>query len=252
VHEGLPVTVEAKPSRQNIVDAAAIREFYDRIYYGNANAGQPIPAHYRRLARKFAPWMGRRLLDVACGSGHWLVAAAGLGAIPAGVDISQKALDICRQNLPQAELHCGPAECLPFVDGQFDVVSCLGALEHFLDPLAALREMVRVAKPNAFFLLLVPNAGFLPARLGLYSGTHQADVREEIRSLVEWHELFDAAGLRVRHYWRDLHVLSWSWILRGPWYGWPARAAQAFVLPFWPLSWQYQVYYLCTAKNTLP
>ena len=153
------------------------------------------------------------------------------------------------RQLPPAELHCGPAEQLPFGDRQFDVVSCLGALEHFVDPQAALREMVRVAKPGAVFILLVPNAGFLPLRLGLYSGTQQADIREEVRSLFEWRELFDRAGLRVRYRWRDLHVISPSWIFRGPWYAWPVRAAQAFALPFWPLDWQYQVYHLCTIKR---
>lgn len=230
-------------------EAAALRDFYDRVYYAGARAPGAIPAHYRRLAKKLQPWTNLRLLDVACGTGQWLGAAAAFGAIPAGVDISQKALDLCRQALPQAELHCGAAEQLPFTDRQFDVVSCLGALEHFLDPETALREMVRVAKPDALFILLVPNAGFLPARLGLYSGTQQADIREEIRSLSEWRELFAGAGLRVRHRWRDLHVISPSWILRGPWYGWPVRAAQAFALPLWPLDWQYQVYHLCTIQR---
>lgn len=231
--------------------AAALRDFYDQVYYANAGAAPP-PAHLRRLARKFLPWQNLRLLDVACGTGQWLSAAAALGARPAGVDISQRALDVCRGALPQAELHCGAAERLPFADGCFDAISCLGALEHFLDPAAALREMVRVAKPSAIFILLVPNSDFLSARLGLYKGTHQADVREETRTLSEWRALFDSAGLRVERRWRDLHVLSPSWILRGPWYGWPLRAAQAMALPLWPLSWQYQVYHLCTAKNSQP
>jgi len=242
--------VDSKSIPQNDSDAAKIREFYDRVYYSNASADGVVAAHYRRLARKFQPWRGHQLLDIACGTGDWLSAAAALGALPCGADISQKALEVCRQRLPQAELHCGQAESLPFADQRFDVVSCLGALEHFLDPLAALREMVRVAKPNAVFVLLVPNADFLPARLGLYRGTHQADVREELRTLAEWRALFEAAGLRVRQRWRDLHVLAPEWILRGPWYGWPVRAAQAFALPCWPLAWQYQVYHLCTVKSS--
>jgi hypothetical protein len=97
----------------------------------------------------------------------------------------------------------------------------------------------------------VPNTDFLPARLGLYKGTHQADVHEEGRSLSDWRALFEDAGLCVRHRWRDLHVLSPSWICRGPWYAWPVRASQALALPLWPLSWQYQVYHLCTIKTSL-
>ena len=235
--------------KPDLLDLDTLRDYYDEIYYRRAHADHEIPNHYLRLARHFEPWNGKTLLDVACGTGLWLRAAARSGAIATGVDISQKALDVCRQTLPQAELHCGPAEELPFADRQFDVVSCLGALEHFLDPPAALREIVRVAKPGAVFLFLVPNSGFLPLRLRLYSGTQQADVREEIRSLPEWTRLFANAGLRVRYRWKDLHVLSPSWIFRGDWYRWPLRAAQALVLPFWPLSWQYQVYHLCTIRD---
>jgi SAM-dependent methyltransferase len=138
---------------------------------------------------------------------------------------------------------------LPFADRQFDFVCCLGALEHFLDPESALREMVRVAKPHAQFLLLVPNADFPPVRLGLYGGTDQSDVREELRSLDGWQELFESVGLTVVNRWRDLHVLSANWIRHGPWYFWPSRLAQALMLPIWPLSWQYQVYHQCRLRK---
>ena len=238
-----------RPTTQENPDTAALRDFYDRVYYANATVSANIRAHYRNLARKLQPWKGVRLLDVACGTGQWLGAAAALGAIPAGIDISERGLDVCRKTLPCADLHCGSAEQLPFEDGCFDVISCLGALEHFLDPATALREMVRVAKPGARFILLVPNLGFLPLRFGWYSGTQQADIREELRTLTEWRELFSSAGLEVRHRWRDLHILSPTWIFRGSWYAWPVRAAQALALPLWPLEWQYQVYHLCTMKS---
>ena len=81
------------------------------------------------------------------------------------------------------------------------------------------------------------------------AGTHQAQVHEEDRSLEEWQALFESAGLRVERRWRDLHVLSASWIFRGPWYLWFIRATQALALPLWPLSWQYQVYHLCGLKH---
>jgi hypothetical protein len=79
----------------------------------------------------------------------------------------------------------------------------------------------------------------------LYNGTSQAAVKEQAFSLLEWQELFQSAGLRVKARWKDLHILSAEWICRGAYYEWPLRAAQAIALPFWPLNWQYQVYYLC-------
>ena len=228
------------------LDHDAVREFYDNFYYRSIINRNSSGLHLRRLARRLGPWIGRRTLDVACGPGSWLQAVAERGAITAGIDISQVALDVCRKAVPEAELHCGAAERLPFADRQFDFISCLGALEHFLDIEASLREMIRVAKPNASILLLVPNADFLPSRWGLYNGTLQAAVKEQALSLLEWQELFESAGLRVKARWKDLHIVSSGWVFRGAYYEWPLRAAQALALPFWPLNWQYQVYYLCT------
>jgi ubiquinone/menaquinone biosynthesis C-methylase UbiE len=244
---------EMSAQRRNRVerqlDHDAVREFYDDFYYRDLIKRNSPKLHLRRLARRFEPWSGRRALDVGCGPGGWLQTIAERGAITAGIDISEVALEVCRSAVPEAELHCGPAERLPFADRQFDFISCLGALEHFLDSEASLEEMIRVAKPNASILLLVPNADFLPRRLGLYNGTLQAAVKEQALSPLEWQELFQSAGLRVKARWKDLHILSTAWIFRGAYYEWPLRAAQAVALPFWPLSWQYQVYYLCVLNK---
>ncbi len=239
----------ASEKTKQVPDHAEIREFYDRVYYRDANILSPVSDHLWRLAKKMGPWKGVKLLDVACGTGGWLMAAAALGAIPAGIDISQKAVEVCRRALPGADIHCGPAEKLPFNESEFDFISCLGALEHFIDAPTALREMVRVGKPNAVVVLLVPNSGFLTRRFGLYSGTEQTDVKEDVRSLHEWRDLFESAGLTILHRWRDLHILSASWVFRGPWYSWPLRAAQGFAFLLWPLSWQYQVYHLCVIRK---
>lgn len=227
----------------------AIERFYDEVYYRDVGPAGLPPRHLRQLARRVGPFWERKVLDVACGTGEWLMAAASCGAIAAGIDISRAALDACHKALPNADLQHSSAERLPFADGQFDIVSCLGALEHFLDPLRALREMKRVAKADAKFLLLVPNAGFLTRRLGFYGGTEQTVVREEVLTLPQWQSLFESAGLKVDQRWRDLHVVSPAWICRGAPISWPLRAAQALALPLWPLSWQYQVYYLCSVGH---
>ena len=142
-----------------------------------------------------------------------------------------------------------PGECLPFESNRFNLITCLGSLEHFLDPVTALQEMVRVAAEGARFIILVPNAGFLTRRLGLYHGTYQAAAREDVRTLMEWNAIFISGGLKTVKRWKDLHVLSWNWIASEGWKQIPLRAVQAVNLPFWPLSWQYQVYHLLVAAN---
>lgn len=221
----------------------AARAFYDGTYHA-APAAAP-GWHERAIAARLGDLRGKRVLDVACGAGHWLALLRARGAEVAGVDLSERAIARARAVLPGATLHQGPAEALPFPDAGFDLVTCLGSLEHFQDQPKALAEMVRVARPDARFLILVPNAGFPTRRLGLFRGTAQAAVREDVRTLDAWAALLREAGLEVEARWRDLHVLSPGWIMRGPWWMRPLRAAQAVALALWPLGWQYQVYHLC-------
>jgi len=226
------------------------RKYYNTIYHRNAKHRTPIPAHHLKLASKLKIKRGQAVLDVACGTGEWLQACSGKGAHPHGVDLSDKAIHICRLKMPEGIFMATPAGDLPFKDNWFDMVSCLGALEHFPHPGRAVREIVRVAKGNAKIVLLVPNADFLTRRLGFYSGTDQVNIREDVRTLGGWKTLFEGNGLEVVDRWKDLHVLSRQWILSGRWYWIPMRALQAALLPVWPLKWQYQVFHLCYKKTS--
>ena len=237
--------------KQSPSGAEQLRRFYNSVYYKDALPNIKYSGHFSRLAAKIGIREGQHVLDVACGQGSWLQEVNRIGAIPSGIDISDKAIDMCKTILPHGDFNIGPAEKLPFKAKRFDIVSCLGALEHFLNPETALKEMVRIAKDDAKFLILVPNAGFLTRRLKLFKGTTQSEAREEWRTLKEWKALlvFLAAGLLVEERWKDLHVLSWSWIGAKSMYHIPFRLVQAISLICWPLSWQYQVYHLCCKRK---
>jgi ubiquinone/menaquinone biosynthesis C-methylase UbiE len=217
-------------------ELSEIQEFYDSVYYRDTVANDAVPTHYRRLAERLSTGQGTQVLDVACGTVTWLRAVQERGASAAGVDLSKRAIELCHRALPDGEFYCSPAEHLPFSDQRFDIVSCLGSLEHFVDPVAALREMVRVAKPDATFILLVPNKDFLTRRLGLYHGTHQTAAEEVVRTLDEWRTLFARAGLTVEERWKDLRMLNRAWVmLSGPLLA-PNRLAQAIMLAVWGLA----------------
>lgn len=225
-----------------------IRDFYDNEYYKN-DANHSLPWHCRLVARRLGNMQGKQVLDVACGTGEWLEFFHANGAKIAGIDLSEKAIARCMRRFDDGEFHCGPAEHLPFEDARFDLVTCLGSLEHFIDKPVALAEMLRVAKPDARFLILVPNAGFLTRRIGFYRGTQQVKAREDVLELQAWERLFRDAGLQVLTRWRDLHPLSWSWIFSGRWFAWPIRFMQAIALATWPLRWQCQIYFYCRPVN---
>ena len=222
-----------------------IQNFYDRTYYSTLPNSLTPRRYDLRLARRLNIDLHSDVLDIACGTGEWLRAVAELGGKVSGIDLSTRAIEFCQMQMPTGVFKQGNAEVLPFENDKFNIITCLGSLEHFLAPEKALKEMIRVSSADCKFLLLVPNSGFLTKRLGLFGGTHQQDAYEHWRSIEEWESLFESVGLEVKVKWKDLHVLSWKWVSMKGWASVPTRFLQAVLLCVWPLRWQYQVYFLC-------
>jgi SAM-dependent methyltransferase len=99
------------------------------------------------------------ILDVGCGTGANLDMLQRFGAVE-GVDISEAALEFCRQR-GYTNVRHGAAQLLPYDDKVFDVITALDVVEHLDDDVGSLREMRRVLKPNGRALLFVPAFGFL-------------------------------------------------------------------------------------------
>lgn len=57
------------------------------------------------------------------------------------------------EKLPEGEMLCGVAEKIPKQDESFDVVICVNALDHMIDPVKALLEIQRVLKTGGMFML---------------------------------------------------------------------------------------------------
>lgn len=98
---------------------------------------------------------GQRVLDVGCGSGVFLEAAAACGAHVAGIDAAETLLAIARSRVPEADLRRGDLQSLPFEDDRFDVVTGFCSFFFAADMTGALREAARVAKPGGRVLALV-------------------------------------------------------------------------------------------------
>lgn len=94
------------------------------------------------------------LLEVACGSGFFLATYAGHVRHIAGLDLSDLQVDLARTRLGDqittgaAEIVRGDAAALPWPNGTFSVVTCMGSFETFPEPEAVLAELVRVLRPG--------------------------------------------------------------------------------------------------------
>jgi ubiquinone/menaquinone biosynthesis C-methylase UbiE len=98
---------------------------------------------------------GRRVLDLGCGTGVFLRAAADREASVVGLDAAEGLLAIARERVPEADLHIGDMQELPFGDDGFDVVTGFSSLFFADDMTRALSEACRVCKPGGTVLAQV-------------------------------------------------------------------------------------------------
>jgi ubiquinone/menaquinone biosynthesis C-methylase UbiE len=106
----------------------------------------------RRLATRPGT---KRVLDVGCGTGHWLNILSDLPVELIGLDPSSAMLEKARAHATRAGLVCAPAEGMPFQAKSFDLIFCVNAFHHFSDP----KKFLRSSR------LLLRNGG----RLGIFS-----------------------------------------------------------------------------------
>jgi ubiquinone/menaquinone biosynthesis C-methylase UbiE len=89
---------------------------------------------------------GMSVLDVACGPGYVSAAAKKLGAVPTGIDFSEKMIAIANAMFPDISFVQGDAQDLSFPEASFDRVLVNFGLLHVLQPEKACAEACRVLK----------------------------------------------------------------------------------------------------------
>ena len=133
----------------------------------------PDEAFFREIDRKFIKWTpwtqidnrplsgvidfaglkGKRVLDIAIGTGWSSEQLARAGAEVSGIDLTPKAIEIAQERfrvraVPAADLRVADAQHLPFPDATFDYVLAWGCLMHMPDTEKAISEIYRVLKPG--------------------------------------------------------------------------------------------------------
>ncbi|HYD49605.1 MAG TPA: class I SAM-dependent methyltransferase [Terriglobales bacterium] len=95
-----------------------------------------------------------RVLEVGCGTGHWLSVLAREGLPAIGLDASLGMLAQARANQVRTGIANGRAEQLPWRDRWFDRVACINAFHHFTDKAAFLAEARRVLRPGGGVMIV--------------------------------------------------------------------------------------------------
>lgn len=232
-----------------MVSEKEIRNWYNQWYStkgenaGRSDEAYPIFLDYLNVQP------GKKILDISCGTGYLLKEASKRGLETYGVDISEEAVKIAKKVSPDSKIIVGKGEELKFPDNFFDYITCIGALEHFLDIKKGVKEMVRTGKDDALFCIVVPNVNYLLWKLKGVKGTQQQEINERLLSLKHWKQLFIEEGLEIRKIHQDKWFLRKTVIFSStnP-LGIIKRTIHKLVWIFLPLNYTYQFIFLFGKK----
>ena len=198
--------------------------------YETENRGIDPEGHVLAAMRRLAPWDGRRLVDLGCGTGFWLPGYAKdarqvIGVEPDPVLRAKAASRV--SGLPGVDVVPGSAERLPLADRSVDVVHARFA--YFLDPGVAgsgraasgsrgpggsggqagpgrdadvgLAEVMRVLTPGGS-LVVVDNDYWWGEFAGLLAAGARRPTRGTAAAVDEWWRQRGARRLEVRSRWQ--------------------------------------------------
>jgi len=132
----------------------------------------------------------RRVLEVGCGTGHWLgLLQEYIHAI--GIDLSHGMLQKAAMSNVACLLVRGEANCLPFAAQTFDVVFCVNAIHHFRSQSEFVVEAHRLLKPDGVLAVIGMNPHTGKDRWFIYDyfqGTYDADLCRypSTRTISDW------------------------------------------------------------------
>lgn len=106
----------------------------------------------------------KRILDIPAGSGKFSDILRQAGHEVVSADINRERSDF---------VYADMSSKLPFADNEFDTVVCMEGVEHVVNPVQLLEELVRVCKNGGEVIISKPNVMSMYSRLHfLFTGVH--------------------------------------------------------------------------------
>jgi SAM-dependent methyltransferase len=199
-----PATDQQVPGPGAIPCRVSVEEGYARWAATYDQTPNPLLALEQRCLLPLLPEVaGKRVLDLACGSGRWLEKL--LAAKPAsgfGIDLSAAMLAVAQEKAAMAG-RLARADCLhlPFPSDVFDLAVCSFAVEHIRNLREVAAEWSRVLKQPAdlFITGLHPGAYTTGWRTGFRDGQDAMQIDAVPHSTKEMIAVFRGAGFELRH-----------------------------------------------------
>jgi ubiquinone/menaquinone biosynthesis C-methylase UbiE len=157
------------------MNKTSVREYFDQEAESYADAYGPASAsatddtrtrtflERRELSLKALRTPIARVLDIGAGPGVFTTSLTERGTTCWVVDLSVEMVEAARRRVPaalanRARFAAADIEHLPFADGAFDTVVCVGVLQYVEDVQQAFAEMARVTAPGGQLIVTFPNS----------------------------------------------------------------------------------------------
>jgi ubiquinone/menaquinone biosynthesis C-methylase UbiE len=136
------------------VDYDALSGTYNRRF--DADTTQGVAEALKNVVRRRHTALVRPpdLLEIGCGTGHWLAQLSPLTGLTAGLDASKGMLVEAQHRGMALSLSQGVARRPPYSSWTFDLVTCVNAIHHFGNPAAFIREAFRLLRPGGLIAVI--------------------------------------------------------------------------------------------------
>jgi len=133
----------------------------------------------------------KHILEVGCGTGHWLAQLQPVARGVCGLDLSLAMLQQAHQRKEDIPVICGDASALPFADAIFDLIFCVNAFHHFAHPRRFIAEAQRVLRAGGALAIIGMDPHLGRDQWFIYDyfeGTHEADLSRfpSGGTILEW------------------------------------------------------------------
>jgi 2-polyprenyl-3-methyl-5-hydroxy-6-metoxy-1,4-benzoquinol methylase len=115
-----------------------------------------------RLVRKYTGISAGKILDIGCGTGHFLSSMKLAGWETVGIEINEKARNYAGSKFNIEVIT--PGKIITLGTGSFDCITLWHVLEHFHEPYRTMEEVYRILKPGGICLIALPNNNSFDAK----------------------------------------------------------------------------------------